>query len=350
MAAPVLSLDDQPSRWGYVAAIVVSAIAHAGLVYLVVFVLPELLASPEPPPAAYTVKIVDSIPAGDLGTRLPALNRERARPRPPQRPAQTRAAPKPAPTPPPVNARNAIALNLTHPKATPTPTPPPAPKPTRVATPAPTAPPHPRRTPRPTPRATPRPTPRKRPKPQPKTTPKPKPRATPVAMAKRKPDVKHELEKVREQLLREHLAALKTKSRTAATPGGGPVVADRGHPGAGMGVGPGNGSAGIQQDPNFLLYYQQVQERIKNAWSFTGGNPDATATVAFGINPDGSLNSIKVAQSSRDPAFDDSVVRAIRGAGPFPPPPEKYRQQFAAGVEAVFKLSDLKASAAADGN
>lgn len=347
MAAPVLSLDDRPSRWGYVAAIVVSAIAHAGLVYLVLFVLPELMTSPEPPPAAYTVKIIDSIPAGDLGTRLPALNRERARPRlrPPQRPAETRAAPKPAPTPPPVNARNAIALNLAHHKAPPTPTPTPAPTATRAATPAPTATSHPRRTPR----ATPRPTPRKRPKPHPKTTPKPKPRATPVAMAKRTPDVKRELEKVREQLLREHLAALKAKSRTSANPGSGPVVADREHPGAGMGVGPGNGSAGIQQDPNFLLYYQQVQERIKNAWSFTGGNPDSTATVAFGINPDGSLNSIKVTQSSRDPAFDDSVVRAIRGAGPFPPPPVKYSQQFAEGVEAIFKLSDLKAGAA-DGN
>jgi TonB family protein len=55
-----------------------------------------------------------------------------------------------------------------------------------------------------------------------------------------------------------------------------------------------------------------------------------------------------VIQSSRDPAFDDSVVRAIRGASPFPPPPEKYRQQFAAGVEAVFKLSDLKAGAPSD--
>lgn len=340
MAAPVLSLDDRQSRWGYAAAIVVSAIAHAGLIYLALFILPEFLRPHDLPPVAYTVKIVDSIPAGDLGTRLPAINQERARRPERPRPTHQEPQPKPAPTPPPVNDRNAIALNALH--RTPTPTPTPTPAPTRAATPAPTATPHPRRTPRPTPR----PTPRERPKPKPKPTPRPKPRATPIAMAKAAPtpDVKRELEKVREQLLREHLAALKDKTHPAS----GPVLADREHPGAGMGVGSGSGSAGIQQDPNFLLYYQQVQESIKNAWSFTGGNPDSTATVEFGINPDGKLNSIKVIQSSRDPAFDDSVVRAIRGASPFPPPPDKYRQQFAAGVEAVFKLSDLKAGAPSD--
>ena len=325
----------------------VSAIAHAGLVYLALFVLPALMASQTPPPVAYTVKIVDSIPAGDLGTRLPAINRERARPRPVERRQEARKEPepKPAPTPPAINERNAIALNTLHHSPTPTPTPTPAP--THAATPAPTVTPHPHHTARPTPH--PRPTPKAKPTPKPRA----KPRPTPIAMAKAEPtpNVRRELEKVREQLLREHLAELKKKAaieaaqkaHPSANPGSGPVVADREHPGAGMGVGSGNGSAGIQQDPDFLLYYQQVQERIRDAWSFTGGNPDSTATVEFGINPDGNLNSIKVTQSSRDPAFDDSVVRAIRGAGPFPPPPGKYRQQFAEGVEAVFKLSELKA-------
>ena len=110
-----------------------------------------------------------------------------------------------------------------------------------------------------------------------------------------------------------------------------------------MGVGPGNGSAGMLQDPGFVVYYQDVQDRIRKAWSFAGGSPDLTATVTFGINPDGSLNSLKVTQRSGDPAFDDSVVRAIRAAAPFGSPPDAYREAFAKGVPAIFKLSALEA-------
>ena len=68
-----------------------------------------------------------------------------------------------------------------------------------------------------------------------------------------------------------------------------------------------------------------------------------TATVTVGINPDGSLNAVRVSDASRDPAFDDSVVRAIRLAAPFPPPPEKYRAQFADGVPVIFNLGALRA-------
>jgi TonB family protein len=109
-----------------------------------------------------------------------------------------------------------------------------------------------------------------------------------------------------------------------------------------MGVGPGSGSLGIQQDPEFLLYYKQVEERVKKAWSFSGGNSDLTTAVTFSIGQDGSLSNVRITQSSRDSAFDDSVIRAVRRAAPFPAPPEKYRAQFANGVEAVFKLGELK--------
>ena len=169
-----------------------------------------------------------------------------------------------------------------------------------------------------------------------------------IAKAEPTPSIKEKMEKVREQLLAEHLkeveakaAAARNAAKAKASEGGGPVEANVETSGKGAGVGPGAGSAGIQQDAEFLLYYQQVQDKIKKAWSFGGNNPELTATVTFGINPDGSLSSIKVSSSSRDPAFDDSVVRAIRRAAPFPPPPDKYRSQFAEGVDAVFKLAEL---------
>ena len=351
MAAPTLSGNDQRARSGYIVAVVVSAIVHVGVVIFVLFVAPKLFGSETPPPTSYSVKIVDSIPAGDLGTRLPAINVEEP---PPERHAAKPEEPPPPPpekalpTPPPDNDKNAIALNTLTRTPTPTPTP--------VATPAPrpsaTSKPH--RTPHPTPLATPKPTPT----PRAKRTPKPKP--TPIAMAKAEtpPSVTRALEKLRQQLMFEHLKALKEQAKAEdesakrAKPsedsGAGPVVADRERMGSGMGVGSGKGSAGMLQDPGFVMYYQDVQDRIRKAWSFAGGSPDLTATVTFGINPDGSLNSLKVTQSSRDPAFDDSVARAIRAAAPFGAPPGKYREAFAGGVPAIFKLSELQSGNASN--
>ncbi|MGH7878624.1 MAG: energy transducer TonB, partial [Candidatus Binataceae bacterium] len=281
-------------------------------------------------PAAYTVKIVDALAAGDLGTHLPRLSRQAA-----ARPAaQETAAPEAVATPPSEDReKEAIALNSTHvtptPRATITATPRPS-KEHRTAAVAPT----------PTATPTPRGVKHRR------SAPAPKPQVV-VAKASPTPNLRHQLDKVRAQLLAEEARQPKnsddeTESASASAPaGGGPVAANSLSAGKGYGVGPGAGSAGIQQDADFLLYYQAVQKRIKDAWSFAGDNADLTATVTFGINPDGSLNSIKVGTSSRDPAFDDSVVRAIRRAAPFAPPPAKYRAQFASGVDAVFKLSEL---------
>jgi TonB family protein len=370
VAAPVPSADDRRSRSGYIIAIVVSAIGHVGLIVFVLFILPRLFKSDTPPPAAYTVKIVDSIPAGDLGVRLPAING--AKPPPPHheepKPEETPPPPElakaePTPPPPPDEDKDAISLN----KRTPTPTPRPTPKPTRVETPVPrpTAPPKPRatpkprRTPRPTPEATPRPV--ATPKPHIKPTPKPRPAPTPVAMAKAEP-TPDPLKKIHEELEREAKDREKTEAKAAAAekareeanakpsenPGTGPVVGDHRRDGPGMGVGPGHGSAGMLQDPGFVVYYQDVQDRIRKAWSFAGGSPDLSATVTFGINPDGSLNSLKVTQRSGDPAFDDSVVRAIRAAAPFGSPPDAYREAFSKGVPAIFKLSALEAGSASD--
>ena len=112
--------------------------------------------------------------------------------------------------------------------------------------------------------------------------------------------------------------------------------------GAGYGVGAGKGSVGILQDPEFLLYYKTVQEQIKKSWTFTGGSNDLTATVDFAIGPDGALTAVKIGTSSNDSAFDDSVIRAIRRAAPFPAPPEKFRDQFSSGIKALFQLGELK--------
>ena len=180
-----------------------------------------------------------------------------------------------------------------------------------------------------------------------------------VAKVEATPSVQQRLEKLRRQLLAESLKRKKEQAEdedsddedednTDAAPvsggpkGGGPVVGSVAREGKGYGIGSGTGSVGMLQDPAFLLYYQTVQDRIKKAWNFMGGSSDLTATVDFSIGPDGALTAVKIATGSKDSAFDDSVIRAIRRAAPFPAPPDKYRDEFTQGIEAQFSLGDLK--------
>jgi len=216
--------------------------------------------------------------------------------------------------------------------------------------------------PQPTPRPSPKPAPTKSaphsptPKPTVRAHEPPRPKPSPaivIAKAESTPSVKQRLDKIREQLLAEHLTQVKKappdadaadsddSDEQSDTSGGGPVVAKAATEGRGLGIGSGQGSAGIQQDLDFLLYYRSVQERIKQAWSFSGGNNELTTKVVFAIGADGKLTDVKITQSSRNAAFDDSVLRAIRRAAPFPAPLDKYRDQFVKGIEAVFKLGEL---------
>ncbi len=149
------------------------------------------------------------------------------------------------------------------------------------------------------------------------------------------------MRQLHDRLMAEHLKEMKQQAARSQGDGG-PVLASRETEGRGYGVGAGTGSAGILQSADFLLYCQMVKKRIQDTWNFAGKNPKLTATVTVGINPDGSLNAVRVSDASRDPAFDDSVVRAIRLAAPFPPPPEQYRNQFADGVPVIFNLGALE--------
>ncbi len=307
---------------------------------------------PPPPSKAPKIDALNSDP------NAIALNNATVTPEPTPEPTAT-----PTPTPEPTVAETPVAAA----KATQVPTQEPTPEPTARPTHKPRL--------RPTARPTPRPQPRQRihnhGKHRRGLSPKPPPNvmfahARAMPKAGRTPSIKERLRQVREQLLKEHLAQLAKNAKQQPEPEGddtgdddddgkeapaaahgasgtgGPVAANANSNGRGYGVGAGTGSAGILQDPEFLLYYQKVQERIKDAWSFASGNRELTTTVNFGIGPDGKLTGIEVARSSNNNSFDESVKRAIRRAAPFPPPPAKYRDQFGQGVQAVFKLGDLR--------
>jgi TonB family protein len=391
--------DKDRSTLNYAVAIGISALAHAAFLYLVLFALPQWLRSEQTPPPAYTVAIVDNLPAGDLGTHLPRLSgnqRKRARMRAPEQEQPPESAgnePNQETNPKgnsPIEAPNsdlsALALNATatveptpEPTDTPTPTPQPVEtlEPTPLSTPEPTMAPtqrptrQPRRQPTPLPRAQARKHNRQLKPPAPKVKPKVMlARVEPLARPMHTPSVKERLALLRKQLMEEHLRQLKEMAkakqaeeadsdtgdddggeeaapappaarRGESTGGGGPVLGSTETSGRGYGVGSGTGSVGILKDPEFLLYYQKVQERIKDAWTFGGGSKDLTTTVNFAIAPDGRLTGLALAHSSNNASFDQSVLRAIRRAAPFPPPPERYRDQFAQGVQAVFELGEL---------
>ncbi|HLH76312.1 MAG TPA: energy transducer TonB [Candidatus Binataceae bacterium] len=349
--------DNGRGGLGLALAILLSALAHIGLLYSGLVLIPRWLAEQPAPPPVYTVAVVDNLPAGDLGTHLPQLNRPQSPPRktlPPPRPPKP---PKTAKASAPNSDTKAFALNKRG-DMTPTPTPTPTPA---QATAAPTVPPTPRPTARPTRRATtrptatahrvmttPRPTARAK-RPRPTATPRARragPRETPKRMLaqatpKPTPGVREQMAALRKQLLLDSLKHRKVIAQRHEGEGGGPLESNVSSGGQGYGVGPGHESAGMLKDPLFLLYYTQVQERIKKAWTFSGGNSDLTATIEFAIGPDGQLLNYQVQRSSRNDAYDESVIRAIKRAAPFPPPPPDYRDAFSRGVEATFRLGEL---------
>jgi protein TonB len=358
--------NERPGWGGYIAAIVVSALGHAGLLAFALLVLPNWLHSETVDNPSMTVKIVDNIPAGDLGTHLPKLAGHNKPPPPeqvakaevkPETPPETPPPPEQPPPPPPKveDDKNAVSLNKTGPTETPTPEPPPAVIP---ATPEPTA------TETPKKIAEPEPTP---PPPEPKprhhekvivhSPPKAK---TPVQLAKadKTPDVHEQFRKLQQQLLKNRIAEAKKREADADNPDAdsddsdmnsadsdsadsGPVASNSNTAGKGYGVGAGTGSMGNLEDPEYVLYFRIVQQRVKDAWTFPGGSNDLKAELEFSIGADGSLNSVKITKGSGDSAFDDSVMRAIKRAAPFPPPPDKYRAQFS-DIDTTFNLGELK--------
>ncbi|MFZ0678415.1 TonB family protein [Candidatus Binatus sp.] len=373
--------DENPSRLGYFAAIFVSALGHVAIFAFVFFIAPRLLHPAEAAPPAYTVKIVDNIPAGDLGTHLPRINRHAANESKADASKTQESKVKTEPPKPEKLAlnedKNALKINAKpadEPTETPTPTPEPTVAPTVEPTPEPSAeetraleppleePPEPsvEATPSPTPEPTQQPTKHASPKATPERAHnRPKSGST-VAKIASTPSVAQRMAMLKRKLFEEHVKEIAKNpppddeegddepdmpdSTTKGAAGGGPVVASNASEGKGYGVGPGEGSAGILKDPEFLLYYKTVQDQIKKAWTFTGGSNDLTATVDFAIGPDGNLIGLKVGTSSNDGAFDDSVIRAIRRAAPFPAPPDKFKDQFSAGIRAVFQLGELKKS------
>jgi TonB family protein len=109
-------------------------------------------------------------------------------------------------------------------------------------------------------------------------------------------------------------------------------------PGVG-GEGPGGG--GTVRGLEFVMYYNQMLNRIKESWAYVGDRTDLRVTVRFSILDTGEVTNLRLTERSGDPGYDASVERAVRRASPLGPPPEAYRKDFA-DVELTFRPADLR--------
>jgi colicin import membrane protein len=88
-----------------------------------------------------------------------------------------------------------------------------------------------------------------------------------------------------------------------------------------------------------VAYANALQQHVKSGWRWLTGKDRLQALVMVRILPDGTINDVKIAQSSGNSNFDDSVVRAVRKANPVPAPPAKFYRDFSA-VRFVFDSHD----------
>lgn len=91
--------------------------------------------------------------------------------------------------------------------------------------------------------------------------------------------------------------------------------------GSGMG-------GGVLRPPEFFTYRQILRNRVKSGWKWFDTSSALVANVTFSIAEDGTLSNVRIAQSSGNREYDDSVLRAVYKASPVPPPPQSVYEFF----------------------
>ena len=78
----------------------------------------------------------------------------------------------------------------------------------------------------------------------------------------------------------------------------------------------------------FLMYTEQVKQRVKESWIVTQTKTGLKVVVQFGVRPSGDIIDVEMVRSSGNYTFDQSALRAVHNANPLPPPPQEYQQEF----------------------
>ena len=79
----------------------------------------------------------------------------------------------------------------------------------------------------------------------------------------------------------------------------------------------------------FKTYYNTVGSMIQSSWIYSGEiEKNLSVWLAIRISFAGELMSIKVDKRSGDAIFDESAIRAVKKAAPFPRVPEEIKNEF----------------------
>jgi TonB family protein len=103
-------------------------------------------------------------------------------------------------------------------------------------------------------------------------------------------------------------------------------------------------AGGGQLSMRFQVYYTQLWEKIRRHWvvpeALVQNTRGLMAVIVMRIRKDGSLAKVWLEQSSGNPRFDTSALRAVERAAPFPPLPAGLRQPVhEVGVR--FRIEDI---------
>jgi TonB family protein len=85
---------------------------------------------------------------------------------------------------------------------------------------------------------------------------------------------------------------------------------------------------GVETNREITAYYETLWTRIKSEWALPRGilpSEKLEAIVDVTVSRSGIVNSLKIEKTSGNRYFDQSAIRAIRKASPFPPIPENIR-------------------------
>jgi len=146
------------------------------------------------------------------------------------------------------------------------------------------------------------------------------------------------LNRVEEKVRKE---AKEAGATTPASATEGPGTGLKGSDPPTLGGPPGAGGGGAVRGLEFILYTEQVKQRVKENWIVAERRDGLNTTVRFNVQPDGEISALEMLKSSGDPAFDQSVMRAVNKANPLPPPPEAYREEFVSQkVEVTFRSEE----------
>lgn len=88
----------------------------------------------------------------------------------------------------------------------------------------------------------------------------------------------------------------------------------------------------------YSYYTNTIVKKIRKYWQWSQTTEVYRAVVYFRILKDGSIDEVKIKESSKNEEFDQNAVRAVKLSGPFAPLPSGYNENYL-GVYFEFKFN-----------